>query len=887
MRGLKRPGTRLSPLALIIASLLLLSYAAPGLAARGRLLGVYGGLALYEASSPPDTSMVLRLNGGSRAALWATMPSPRVQEILSNITVHVARVKIVYPVSTPWGVLYWAKPPRIRVDSLEATGAAGGVGGEKPLMLVVIPNSSFEWFGEEVKRLHNNLRVVVLTWNDVMRECGKPAPPPPGAVKPGELKRACGVSYNLTKALCLISLERRLLGEGLRYLLIVGDARVSPPIYYRSPLLSTLGMHCGEYVPSDYWFADPNYDWKPEVAVGRLPFTDRDSLETYLKAARAWLSWSGRGSGFYAGGAPFQTTLMLGELGVMEASQTATMLKHVAIETLSLGNYKPLSVQSSVGDYGLYYIASHGVGDVLLDVFPRGLWGAKVDVVLAPKLLGKRLGFHPGVYVTPACLSAYWDTDLVEPPFNPPSVGVALLEKGYAVDYFGSTRVAIAAVIKVSGEASGVLDVKTIGAIKLTSLAASLLTESRTVGEAIVKALAAYSSLARGIGIAYTAAGSEDIAVLTMLEFTLLGDPALPAPASNSKPLLAPAPSIEYNATVPVQLVMLPLSSIVEGNLPLVMGAKQLVFRIPGDCPIEARLVAVRRYYGYYLAELIQEPVRMVEQRGSCIIRGVVVAGPSLHYLILHYRAGIARFVVLTAGVAARTGLGRLSISAYGLDLLRVTEDEPIGVYVDGRLVAWIPGGVDKADVTIPARGNITVALRPWRMYVPIVAGSEAFDEYRRILNMFTLHATIPALSYRVTGNGIMVEAVGGSLVIRGASRVERVAPNEYLVIPSRGSRSVTATLVVGKRSYSITIPVPSLQPTTTPMMKPNTTAARPPTGTTCTIAAETVTETKTVTSTKTVTRTYGGLSAPSIAAVLLVAGIVGFAVAYAGARGR
>ncbi len=858
--------------ALLVATLLVILVASAAHAYK--LLGYYSGIPLYQASILSDTRFTLNLGEVDKVLLLATTPSQRVQHILSSIAVHVAPVKIVEPVATPWGVLYWGSPPPSTM-----TGGAPGA-SEKPLMLVILPNSSLEWFGDEIRSLHRDMRVEVMTWRDVLRECGKPAPPPPGTVKPDELKRACGVTYNLTKALCLISLERRLLGKGLRYLLIVGGARDSPPVYYRSPLLSTLGMRCGEYVPSDYWFADPNYDWKPEVAVGRIPFTSRSLLETYLQAARDWLSWSGRSSGLYAGGALFQTMLMLGELGVIEASQSATSLSPVVIQTLTLGDYKPLSVQSSVGDYGLYYIASHGVGDVLVDIFPHGLWGARVDVVLAPKLLAKRLGFHPGVYVTPACLSAYWDFDLIEPPFNPPSVGVALLEKGYAVDYFGSSRVAIAAIIKVSGDPSGTLNINLIGALRLTTLVASLMTQSRTIGEAVVKALASYSSLARGIGVAYTIAGSEDIAELTMLEFVLLGDPALPTPASNSTLSLKPAPSIPYNTTIPLDLLVPPLSSMAEGSLPLLSNTRVAVIKLQSSCPVDAMVVAVRRYYGYYLADIVNEPVKMQEENGQCIIKAVINAGPSFHYLILHYKTGLVRYALVTAGVYTETGLGRVTLRFQGLDLLRVTGDEPIGVYVNGRLETWIPGGVDKATVTVPASGNVDITLKPWRLYIGIVAGSGALDEYRSILSIFTVNTTVPSLSYRLLGNGVLVEAIGGSLVVKGAARVQRVAPGEYLVIPSPSAREIIASLAVGGRTYTLKIPV---------LATGNVNNTRPTsvTNTTCRVEAETVTETYTVTHTVTVTRTTGYLQPPAIAAVLILAGVVAFAIVYAGLRGR
>ncbi|AEM38179.1 hypothetical protein Pyrfu_0307 [Pyrolobus fumarii 1A] len=796
---------------------LLLTLCLTMVTAHASILGKFNGLWLYETNTSDVEQLkkeIVALQVKS-VVLKSTIPDPRIQRVLSSIAVYTPGSKLVEPIATPWGVLAWSTTPQLQGSaSASKAVSASGLGGDnsKELMLVIIPNETLRWFGEGIAKLHPDLRVEILTWKDIAAQCKHPAEPPPGFVDPGDLERQCGRGYNATLALCLVSLERRLLDEGLRYVLIVGGASVSPPIYYRSPLLESVGISCGAYVPSDYWYMDPDYDWNPEVAVGRLPFTDRSLLEGYLDSARKWLEWGKRDTALYAGGAPFQSTLMMGEVGVLEASQTAPSLSDVEYLTLTLGGYRPLAVQSKLGSYGLYYIVSHGVGDVLLDVFPSGLWGAKVDLVLAPRVLPSNTR-EPGVIVTPACLSAYWDVDVVEPPFNPPSVGVALLEKGYAVAYYGSSRLAIAAITEVKLEPSGSIEVSTAGAIRLTSMLAVMLTESRTIGEAVVKALAAYSSLTRGIAIAYTATGSEDIAELTMVEFVLLGDPALPAPSSRGKPSTPPAPTIPYNETIPASIVYPPYASISTGEAPLAVAppGSTLTVRVP-ECPDDARILAIRNYYSYILVETVHEPIIVREENGACKITVRIKAGPALHYLIIRDGHTLARYVLLAAGISAEpAGLEKIRVKATGLDLIRVLGDEPIGVYINGSLVAWIPGGLDHAELVLRAAGRVEVSLVPWRIYTGIVTGDEDLNRISELLRkIFTTSVVAPAVHVTYTPGGVIVTVTGfDTVTFRNASLVKRMAPGTYLV---KGNGLVI--LEAGKGALHATIPIPVVQVT-------------------------------------------------------------------------
>ncbi len=786
--------------ALTLALLLFTVLALYPATAAGKTLGRFNGLWLVE--NPQGNESVTIRYAAASPLVFATTPDPRVAKALEGIAFSLAREKKLGVVDGGWYRIGWSTEP-----TGDAPGASRAASGDPPLMLIVVPDG-YEWLGERIARLHPDLRVEVMNWSSVASACGRPAPPPPGYVEPSELSRKCGAWYNATKALCLVSLERRLLGEGLRYLLLVGGANVTPPIYYYSPILESVGVgSCPGMVPTDYWFMDPDYDWVPEVAVGRIPFTDPEKLGVYLASLEEWLRGAGRGA-LMTGGAPFQTTLLLGEKAVAEASLST---RGVPVDelTLTLGGYKPLSVQERVGRYRLYYIVSHGIGDMLLDVFPRGLWGSKVDVVLAPKELGPNTG-APGVYVTPACLSAYWDTDVIEPSFHPPSVAVALLEKGYAVAYYGSSRIAIGAVTDVTVRSDGSIDVRNIGALYLTSLAASLLLQEKRIGDAIVKALASYSSSARGVAVAYTAQGAEDVAVLTMLEFVLLGDPAAPAPYSNATIETPPKPTLSSDRSIPAVLLYQALASMVEGYAPLKdVGRNATIELVFNECPDQVSIVALRRYYSYTLASIEQEPVTIRGAGGaSCSVIARLDAGPALHYIVIRRHGAVERLVLAAAGLTARpVGLEMVELRAVGLDLLRTTEDEPIGVYLNGTLVAWIPGAVDKAVLNLTLRGPGVLELRPWRLYAGLVAGTEAATSIASILvSVFRVHVDPPRVTVTYQPRGVLITLHGvDAYALRGAVVQEKLGADTLLVC---SPHPVELVVRVAGSETTLTIPM-------------------------------------------------------------------------------
>ena len=105
-----------------------------------------------------------------------------------------------------------------------------------------------------------------------------------------------------------------------------------------------------------------------------------------------------------------------------------------------------------------------------------------------------------------------------------------------------------------------------------------------------MRALNEYSRLL-GAYLAVTPGGVEDVALLTMLEFVLLGDPVAPLPeprGAYTEPLDLELP--EPRVEVPVDLVIQAFSSIASGDL-AGYGPGRLVVNVT-PCPDEVRVGA-------------------------------------------------------------------------------------------------------------------------------------------------------------------------------------------------------------------------------------------------------------------------------------------------------
>jgi len=510
-----------------------------------------------------------------------------------------------------------------------------------------------------------------------------------------------------------------MLDKGLHYLLIIGSAaQVPPSAYYRSAVGGEVGRWFS-LVPTDYFYMDPDYDWCPEVAVGRIPFTAPSLLANYVDALNAWISraHSRAISLVYAGGAPFAWTLMTGDTvaSMMSVEGLTSGFRSVAFHTLTLGNMAGKEILSSIVPGTVFMPFMHGSGKSFVDYEPRGALGSSYTDLLTRKDFAS--AESPMLVVSPACINAAWDTRLLTPPFNPPSMAVYLLGHGKAAAYLGSSRISVLLIGGVSVE-RGLVSLDLHGVVELQMKTIRNLYRYGRLGDAYAAAAASFIRDRKAHYTVSTPQGWEDLAVLNLLEQELLGTPALPVVLGPLKPPGRPA--VEAGEWLDARLFYPMEYDIVSGAVPFTTPDSPLAVKTEGV----AKIVEVRRLDAEYLVGLKPSPVNstfIINPEVSGLLSIGVLDGKYYYHFVA------ARGGLLSAG-------GR--VRAYGLSLLSVTGDQPLEVLADGRLVSIIAGGVDEAE--LPPLNASVVAVRP-ALYSPGLVVEGVGGSIGKLLAAFTL----------------------------------------------------------------------------------------------------------------------------------------------------
>ncbi|NPA05647.1 MAG: hypothetical protein GXO09_06090 [Crenarchaeota archaeon] len=622
------------------------------------------------------------------------------------------------------------------------------------LMVIIVPANATSETMKLVGRLASmhqsmGLRVVVYDTGYIARHY-KPAPPPPFSVNASRIK-----GFNETLSEAIIAFERSMLGRGLHYLLIVGSASEVPPsAYYHSAVGGEVGRWFS-LVPTDYFYMDPDYDWCPEVAVGRIPFSNATLLKNYIDALNAWMSRAATNSIslVYAGGAPFAWTLMTGDTyaSMLSTAGLTDGFRSVSFHTLTLGNMAGKKILSSIGPGTVFIPFMHGSGKSFVDYEPRGALGSAYTDLLTRKDFAS--AESPMLVITPACINAAWDTRLLKPPFNPPSMAEYLLSHGKAAAYLGSSRISVLLIGGVDIE-RGLVSLDLHGVVELQMLTLRNLYKTGRLGDAFATAAAEYLRDRKAHYVITTTQGWDDLAVLNLLEQELLGTPALPVPLSGhgsvSKPYIKAPEWLDARLFYPMEY------DIVSGSVPFSKPDETIMASVGGD----AKIVSMRRVYSEYLVGLRPSPVN-----------STAIASPDVSGLL---SIGVVDGKHYYHFIAARGGLlvSSRGVTAYGLSLLSITGDQPVEVLVDGKMVSILPGGVDYAALPVEA-GTMTV--KPF-MYSPGLVVEGVGRSVEKLVKAFTVTIGSPG-----GGEGLKSILPPGGRV---GERVGEAAPGFNILVP-------------------------------------------------------------------------------------------------------
>ncbi len=347
--------------------------------------------------------------------------------------------------------------------------------------------------------------------------------------------------YNWSLALRIISFLRKTFGN-YSHLIIVGDAKTVPPSFYmQSPMMDPYNA----WIPTDLFYASPDYDLLPDIYVGRIPFSDPEAISYIVEKISKWYNSEARTSNklYMSGGYPFGLPLMFGETALSTATLYGwTNAFNTTLMLRTNNNYDRmhvLDILSGSKNAFWYFALSHGTGNALADLLIQmsEKYPLRLFEILASTddLLAMKESNNVPIVSSVACMNAFWDEALIPPePFiraSPPSFGEAiLLSPAGGIAYIGSARVATELGIQMY-IIGGIATADFYGAARLhldilsayTEL--SIMKNVTSLGEIIGYGIAKY------LNDVYGVAGSLGpymlLAFSEIMKLTLLGDPAL------------------------------------------------------------------------------------------------------------------------------------------------------------------------------------------------------------------------------------------------------------------------------------------------------------------------------------------------------------------------
>ncbi len=325
---------------------------------------------------------------------------------------------------------------------------------------IIITSNFLKPYAEELAEIHkaNGISSEIVTVEEIWKNYTPAKDPPIFGAANETLKDITGYNYTLAKK--IIAFLRTQIGKA-KYVTLFGDVKIIPPSYYVD--LRPAGLVNVPETPTDFFYASPNYDMKPDFAVGRIPVSNPSEAQTYVDKLRDYYENFSLDA--------FRNVLLyggyLGTLSGIENWDGEISVAHLMWENVT-GKFKAKIIMESdglipghgykfdnntfkdyvraslndafSGGYGLVFHSQHGTPDGI------AIYGPMYTKGDLAKIKEKKNAVLP-IFISEGCSVAAYDTELVKsnfftlyPPYDKSFAEYLLVIKAGAIASIGASR---------------------------------------------------------------------------------------------------------------------------------------------------------------------------------------------------------------------------------------------------------------------------------------------------------------------------------------------------------------------------------------------------------------------------------------------------------------
>jgi hypothetical protein len=443
---------------------------------------------------------------------------------------------------------------------------------------VIITPPELYWEARDLALFHDDfvgVTTAVVNTTQIYSDYDEsPDPPFPGYKDDSITGWDSLVSYDYSLAKRIINfLNDTSAHPNLSYVLIYGNGISVPPSYYY--YFKFGGFPIYEYwVPTDFFYSSPDYDFIPDFRIGRLPVSDPQTAARVNEKIRRWynnLTGDWTKNVVVAGGRAFLSPFYIGELIVQDAVNRG-FFEGYNLTKMIRSDYKfdredLLSAFS--GEVALTYLISHGSGKgVLLNESKGDYWAD----VTTEDIMGLNESSNLSVVVSIACGLGSFDSNVTIFRSTISFGESIVLSRAGGIAFIGGSRLTYGGPYATIEEGYLDMDYESYMAYLLTRVVQAYSEGAGSLGDitrtAIVDYVAEHDML-------------DQYHQRNIFEFVLLGDPVLSPPSYDGDGYTQPREEASYVHSEDVRW-----RSLIKGTMPKIRPGEEVNVGITTDSPL-------------------------------------------------------------------------------------------------------------------------------------------------------------------------------------------------------------------------------------------------------------------------------------------------------------